>query len=232
MECNICSGTTWGDQNSRAKVRCLRCNSLERTRALKLILDSLELPKPGSNILHFAPEVSLSSYLANKSPCNYEPVDYNPHLFPSIKNIKKFDIVTDSENLQSNYYDVIIHSHVAEHIPINIAYFFFHFSRSLKPDGYHIFCLPLMPGNYDEYFGPLTEREATERFGQKDHVRKFGISDLNLHLGSIMRLPNNYDLGNYASEELMNHHNIPISQRRGFHGSTVFVARKNDYLLT
>lgn len=170
------------------------------------------------------------NYLSSISPEGYEAVDYNPENFPS-KKVRRFDIITDSPNLVENHYDLIIHSHVAEHIPCTLAYMFFHLSRSLQPDGYHLFCLPLSAGHYEEDFGPLTEEEALRRFGQGDHVRRFGIDDLDRHLGLIMRLEPQYSLSKYASESEMDSCNIPPSERSGFNGSTIFVARKTDYLL-
>ncbi len=230
ITCNICGSAQWSDMNGRIAVKCQSCGSLERTRAIKLIIDKLRIPSATSKILHLAPETGLLNYLSSVSPAGYEAVDYSPENFPS-KKVRRFNIITDCSTLVENNYDLIIHSHVAEHIPCALAYMFFHLSRSLKRDGYHIFCLPLMAGHYEEDFGPLTEEEAFRRFGQGDHVRRFGIDDLDRHLGLIMRLEPHYSLSKYASEAEMDSCNIPPSERSGFNGSTIFVARKTDYLL-
>ncbi|WP_170990119.1 methyltransferase domain-containing protein [Aquamicrobium sp. LC103] len=228
--CNICGSNDWADMNGRSGVRCASCNSLERTRAIKLVLDRLNIPKPGDYILHFAPERGLAEYFARVSPGGYAPVDFDPSLY-SKTDVTKFDLTTDGESLPSDHYDLIIHSHVLEHVPCNLAYVFHHLSRALKATGYHIFSVPLMRGHYDEYFGPLSSEEAVRRFGQHDHVRRFGLADISRHLGAIVRINKNYSLYEYADEETISHHNIPASQRSGLHSSTVFVTRKQDYLL-
>lgn len=211
-------------------MRCGSCNSLERTRIIKLLLDQRGLPSKGARILHFAPEKGLSDWLSQISPESYDPVDLMPEGFPFAK-VRQFNIVSDMEGLPSDHYDLILHSHVIEHIPINLAHFFFHVSRALKPDGLHIFSAPLMAGHYDEYFGPLTKEVARERFGQDDHVRKLGVEDLDLHLGAILHLDKDFDLTRQFSRATLDGCNIPLTQRSGLHGSTVFVAKKADYRL-
>lgn len=216
--------------NGRVGVRCASCGSLERTRALKLVLDHLKLPQANSTVLHFAPEAGLARCLSEASPSGYDGVDISPENFPNLK-VRKFDIITDCPSLPSNHYDLILHSHVAEHIPCNLAFMFYHFSRALKPSGFHVFCIPIMSGHYDEYFGPLTSDEAVRRFGQNDHVRRFGIDDLHLHLGMIMKLKKQYDLSDYVQDKIMDEYNIPTKERSGLNSSTIFVTRKSDYLL-
>lgn len=228
--CNLCGSTEWIDMNGRIKVRCARCASFERIRAIKLTLDRLGLPKPGSRILHFAPERALGSWMRENSPNGYLPVDFEPDRYPSL-GTQKFDLIEDSPSLPDEHFDLILHSHVLEHVPVTLGYLFHHLTRALKPRGYHIFCLPLMPGYYDEYFRPLTDEEATKRFGQSDHVRRFGVQDLERHLGAIIRLKFRYSLYDHHTKEEMDACNIPESERQGFNGSTVFVTRKSDYLL-
>lgn len=228
--CNICGSSDWKDQGSRIGVRCGGCNSLERTRAIKIVLDKLELPKANSKILHFAPEFGLAKRFAEVSPSGYDPVDFSPENFRNLP-VRKFDLIADSPKLVSNYYDLIIHSHVMEHIPCNLAYVFFHLSRALKPDGAHVFCLPFMHGHYDEYLGPLPPEEAKRRFGQGDHFRWIGTSDIDRHLGSFMKLKPKYSLSDYADDGTMDRYNIPMRERTGLNGSTIIVAAKSDYLL-
>lgn len=229
-KCNLCGSSDWKNMGKRIEVRCGTCSALERTRAIKLVIDHLKLPRRNSRILHFAPEPRLAFDFFNASPEGYDPVDYTPDNFPQL-NVKKFDLVRDSQYLPSNYYDLIVHSHVLEHIPCNLAFIFYHLFRTLKPEGYHIFCIPFMSGSYDEYFGELPPEEATKRFGQKDHVRKFGTADVDRHLGMIVKLKDKYDLSDYADNATMDLFNIPVPDRSGLNSSTIFVTRKSDYLL-
>lgn len=228
--CNLCGSVEWVDMNGRIQVRCAKCSSFERTRAIKLTLDRLGLPKKDAKILHFAPEAAMGGWLHQRCGKGYRPVDLEPERYPSV-NTQKFDLIADSPALPNDYYDLIIHSHVLEHVPVSLGYLFHHLTRTLKRDGYHIFCLPMMSGYYDEYFGPLSDDDATKRFGQFDHVRRFGVQDIDRHLGAFIRLQPKYSLYDFHSKEELDACNIPESERQGLNGSTVFVTRKPDYRL-
>jgi hypothetical protein len=130
MQCNICGGTEWLDMSTRKAVRCETCSSLERTRALKLVLDYYGLLKKDAKILHFAPEKGLSAIFSKLSPQGYDPVDYNPEMY-KYANARKFDMTKDLSSLPDNYYDLIVHVHVLEHIPMNIAPIMYHLHRAL-----------------------------------------------------------------------------------------------------
>lgn len=216
--------------NGRVQVRCARCSSFERTRAIKLTLDRLGLPRKNAKVLHFAPEAAMGKWLQEQCGDGYRPVDLEPERYPSL-DVKRFDLIADSPSLPSDHFDLILHSHVLEHVPVTLGYLFHHLYRTLKSDGHHIFCLPLLSGHYDEYLGPLTDEEATKRFGQFDHVRRFGIKDIDRHLGSFIKLKPRYSLYDHHSKEELDACNIPESERQGLNGSTVFVTRKSDYLL-
>lgn len=228
--CNLCGSSDWEDMNSRKGVRCKGCGSVERTRAAKMVLDSLGIPAPGSRVLHFAPEKGLSGWLEPICGDAYDPVDLEPKLYPHAKP-RKFNIVTDVASLPDNSYDLILHLHVLEHIPCNISYILFHFHRALKPNGKHVFAIPLMKGYYEEYFGPMDHETATRRFGQYDHVRRFGTSDLKMHLGSILELDYDYSLYKTHTAAELDAANIPPAHREGLSASTIFVAGKYDYRL-
>ncbi|MET3791753.1 phosphoglycolate phosphatase [Aquamicrobium terrae] len=181
-------------------------------------------------ILHFAPEKGLATLFAELTPEGYDPVDLAPDGYRFLK-VRQFDVVTDMETLATGTYDLILHSHIVEHLPISLAHFFFHVFRALKEDGVHVFAAPLMPGHYDEYLGPLSKEDATKRFGQWDHVRWLGVEDFDRHLGALMRLEKDFDLTKIFSKRELRACNIPASQQMGLHGSTVFMTTKNDYRL-
>lgn len=228
--CNLCGSDQWGDMNGRVGVLCQGCGSLERTRAIKLVLDSVWQFSGAERILHVAPEKGLYDFFRTVAADGYEPVDYDPESYGGLT-LKKFDLISDAPRLPSDSYDLIIHSHVLEHVRCNIAHMFFHLTRALKPDGLHIFCLPMMEGYYEEDLGPLAEDEALRRFGQSDHVRRFGINDLDRHLGLILKIKSEYSLQDHADDAAIAKFNIPHSERSGLNGSTIFVTRKSDYLL-
>jgi SAM-dependent methyltransferase len=145
--------------------------------------------------------------------------------------VRRFDLVAASPSLPDNHYDLILHSHVLEHVPCNIANVLLHLYRALKPNGLHVFCVPLAPGHYDEYLGPMSAEEATKRFGQSDHVRSFGVRNLDRHLGLLVNINPKPLLYDTFDKSTSDQRNIPESERAGLSGSTVFVTRKADFLL-
>lgn len=228
MQCNICGNDTFGPQANRPNARCQKCGSLERTRALKLHLDRLGLPRKGDRILHFAPEMMIAKFLKERAGDGYEPVDLYPNLFKGL-DVRKFDLCADAEALVPNTYDCIIHSHVLEHIPCNWTMVLLFLHRALRPGGHHIMCFPILGGSYEESLAPMTGADAVKRFGQDDHVRRFAAADLSRTLGMVFR-------GNLADHKLSSHFdaptlnavNIPANMSTTLNSSTVFVFGKYD----
>lgn len=227
--CNLCGGDNFEPVGGRKTARCAQCESLERTRAIKLILDELGLPKRGSRILHFAPEKSLSKVLSNQT--KYEAVDLFPQLF-KFTDVKKFDITTDVEKLPSKKYDLIIHSHVMEHIPCDITSVLYHIHRALKPGGWHIFCIPILSDTtYAEDLGFISREYATKEFGQYDHVRRWGSKDLGKTLGMALVLPYEYNLEKRFDAATLKKYAIPESMWHGYNPSSVLALRRDDMKL-
>lgn len=230
--CNICGERRWGNQGSRENVRCLGCGSLERTRILKLHLDRLGLPRNGNSILHIAPERSLAKLLHDEAGPGYEAADLHPELFPFCE-VKALNLCCDAESLPPNHYDLILHSHVVEHLPCNYTAVLFFLHRALKPGGYHIFSLPILSGFYEEDLGSLSEKEAIARFGQCDHVRRIGRSDLAATLGMIF--PGDLECHRIDScfdAETLKRANVPSDQWTTLNSSTVFVFGKSELRLS
>ena len=229
--CNVCGASSWGDQGKRIGVRCTKCGSLERTRVLKLFLDKYNIPKTNGKVLHIAPEIGISRFLQNRAGIGYEPVDKFPSGYRFCK-ARELDLCTDAEFLPRNHYDLIIHSHVMEHLRCNITAVLYFLHRALNRSGLHIFALPIMQGHADEYFGPLSDEEARLRFGQSDHVRRLSQSDLPITLGMIFRGDlSEHAIGRQFESSVLDAHNIPMSERVGLNGSTVFMFRKDDIRL-
>lgn len=231
MQCNICGGTQFGAQGSRANVRCINCGSLERTRALKLHLDKLRPVGPQDRILHIAPDKGIAALLEKIAGENYEPADLFPENFPHVR-ARKFDLCADAEKIPPHTYDYIIHSHVLEHIPCNWTMALLYLHRALKPDGVHIMCIPILSGAFEECLAPLSKEEATKRFGQDDHVRRFGRLDLNNTLGHLFKGElEKHILQNCFSSEELDRVNIPHEERKTLNSSTVFVFKKDELRL-
>jgi hypothetical protein len=229
-ECNICGNQDFADVKSRAMARCTSCGSVERTRLLWLYLQDMNFDD--LRILHLAPEQGLYEKLKELTrPDHYVCADFDPDRYRRFaKDIIAIDL-TDLDGQPSDAYDLILHSHVMEHIPCNIAYTMFHLHRMLKPGGQQLCVIPFLPGKYDESFQDISESERVRRFGQHDHVRRFGTDDIPRHLGAIVALPSGFDAVARFGEERLRQANIPEQAWRGFTVHTVLQLYKDDFRL-
>ncbi len=232
LSCPICGSTKFSARHQRGYVQCDECGSNERARLLWMMLRKHDLLRPGLRVLHIAPERPFAERFHAIWGEGYEPVDIDPGLYDFAPNIRPIDLVQDAARLPSGHYDLIIHSHVMEHIPCNVTAVLYHLHRSLKPDGKQICCVPMIrDGHYAEALGPLGPDEAIARFGQDDHVRTFGGQDIQRTLGMIFSLPVDYDLTRDFDEATLIRNNIPRINWRGWSPNTVLVLEKDDLLL-
>jgi ubiquinone/menaquinone biosynthesis C-methylase UbiE len=226
--CNICGSDSFVDMGARKAVKCALCESLERTRIMGLLLKKHGVPRPGMKILHLAPEKGIGMYfLKIVGQDNYHARDLDPSRY-TFCNAKQFNLCTDAEQLPDNYYDLIVHSHVIEHVPCNYSAVLLHLHRALSPEGLQMCGIPVSSGFYEETCGPLSQEERTRKFGQFDHIRRFGDQDVQLSLGMIFKIPPVYDLATMFSADELNQYNIPENARTGFTPHSVFVFRKTD----
>jgi phosphoglycolate phosphatase len=228
-ECNFCGGTVFLDWGSRRHCLCAHCHSQERTRVIKLFLDDLDLG-PHAKVLHLAPERSLAAYLSERVGSGYDAVDLNPSRY-KFANARKLDLVVDSEYLPKETYDLVLHSHVMEHLPCNVSAVLFHLHRALKPAGLHLCSIPILPGRYSAEFTPMEQEQAIHRFGHKEHVRRFGAEDVQQTLGMIFKLPDEYDLEARFEKSVLDRFNIPSFARKGWSPHSVFALNKADLKL-
>jgi phosphoglycolate phosphatase len=232
MKCNICGNEKFLDMGSRKSVRCSQCFSLERTRLLALFLKRYKLVSKSTRVLHIAPEMGLAKYLHAIAGDNCAFVDLNPQTIPFLPNVIKLDLCSGLEKIPSESYDLIIHSHVLEHLPCNYTSVLYHLHRILSTSGRILCSIPFVPGFFDSCTSPdLGDDEKIRRFGQNDHCRKFGISDLQMSLGKVYKLEEDYDVTRYFSAAELEECNIPEEVRRGYSPSSVLCLGKEDYLL-
>ncbi len=230
MKCNLCGGTTFTAQGSRRGVRCTSCHSLERSRLLWMYIEKLRVT-PNARVLHFAPERGIWTHLSKiVAPENYHVADIDPARYTFAKGVRRIDL-TDLDGLPSDHYDLILHSHVMEHVPCNIAYTLYHLHRALRPAGTHLCIIPFLPGHYDECFAEIGDSERIRRFGQNDHVRRFGTADIDRSLGSVLRFDREYDVTRDFPPQRLQEANIPPYTWRGLTVHTVLHLRKSDMRL-
>ena len=231
-ECNLCGSRSFSNVKTRPLARCRGCGSYERTRLLWLYIERELKNKSFSRVLHIAPELGIYNKLKDiLDPDSYTVADFQPKNYSFVHNCRHIDL-TDLSKWPDKQYDMIIHSHVLEHVSCNIAYTLFHLHRMLDEHGKHICIIPFSEGRWDESFQQLSSKERIMRFGQSDHIRRFGKDDISQHLGSIMRIPSSYEARSQFSELVLKSANIPLEACSSYSINSVLIFNKNDYLLS
>lgn len=230
--CNLCGHTEFVGVPNEAKIRCKKCNSYPRTRIIGLFLENIIINEE-TLVLHLAPEQGLYDYLKMRvAKDNYHCRDFAPERYGFVDNISKIDLCDLSENdIPTDNYDLIIHSHVLEHTPCNIAYSLYHLHRGLKQSGVQLCCIPFMYGEWDECFTDIDVSERRRRFGQHDHVRRIGRANIEKTLNKIITIPEKYSLLDSFDEAKLLKFNIPKVDWFGLTISTVLTLSKGDYKL-
>ena len=146
--------------------RCPSCNCLERHRLLKLWFDQHYERTIPLDLLHFAPEPCLRSFLRPFAR-KYVTADIEPGKADVAINIEQMDI-------SSGTFDMIICSHVLEHVAQDRKALS-ELHRILKPGAKGILMVPIILSidEIDEEFGSVDQAERWRRFGQFDHVRLY-----------------------------------------------------------
>lgn len=226
VSCNICGSDEFIEFRDRGPIQCFQCKSLERTRLLKLVLEKQGVLKAGHKVLHFAPDAGVGDWIRSVvGEEHYFPVDYSPERYPREFRVQKFDLISGAVALPSNHYDLILHSHVMEHLACNVTAILWHLHRAITPTGHHVFSVPILDGTYESDFGTKDDAERKRRFGQVDHVRNFGRDDIAMSLGMIFDFEKP-DLVRDFGEETLRAHNIPEIDWRGYGGNSFFVLDK------
>lgn len=172
----------------RQNARCLFCHSLERHRLLWKFLNEKTNFSTGRNlkVLHFAPEIALHYFFSRMQNLRYTPCDIAPERYPfnDEPKVEKVDIT--AVPFKDNTFDVILCSHVLEHIP-NDHLAMTELYRVLKMDGWGILQVPIDQDRQNTYEDmTITTPEERERaFGQYDHVRSYGDQDYRARLTKV-----------------------------------------------
>jgi SAM-dependent methyltransferase len=148
---------------------CPRCLSLERHRALWLLLRREGALEGITSLLHFAPEPGIRDCLRGMRRLRYVTADIAPG---------RADTAMDMTRLafQGASFDRVICSHVLEHVPDD-ARAMQELWRVLRPGGIAVLQVPLREGPTDEDVAVTDPGERLRRFGQEDHVRFYGRDD-------------------------------------------------------
>jgi len=147
---------------------CPSCNANDRDRLIGLYLEKDLLENKERSILDIAPSSPVRAFLKQQPGVKYRSADLYMEDVDDKVDIQNMNIYKD------NTFDVIICSHVLEHIPDDIQALR-EMYRILKPGGKCILLvpIPLEDVAYDEELGSLATKERERRFGQDDHVRLY-----------------------------------------------------------
>ena len=151
----------------RQDILCPVCGALPRHRILADYLNKNMDVISGKNVLYFAPERSMKSWLRKKHVM-FTTADLND---PDTQ--LKLDI--QATGLPDSSYDIVIANHVLEHVG-DYKKALAEIRRILRPDGILLCSFPMSMDVelVDEDPRVVTEDHRLRRFGQSDHVRLFG----------------------------------------------------------
>lgn len=178
MRCNICGGTEFEAYRGRVNERCVQCGAKARHRVALDVYERFIFPLagPGVRVLHMGPQEALAPKLHEWFGEGYIATDAAPERYPSVEP-EKLVLPADFEAFPPEYFDVVLHNHVLEHIPGHYRDHLKGFVNWLKPGGYLIFSVP---GPYMDRLtregGEFlrTDAERIENFRQADHFKLFG----------------------------------------------------------
>jgi len=186
VECSICQSHSFTSIGTGTAAKCTECGSLERTRFLWSYLGNAKLLSPQLKLLHVAPEKALLPKLRDLIGDGYQPADFNPARY-SIPEVKVAPIdLSDISAIPNESFDIVMHLHVLEHIPVPLEGVMFETMRILRPNGRFIFGLPIGPGiSFENIWPDTTPEERHALFGQHDHVRLVGRADFPRFLARV-----------------------------------------------
>ena len=171
--CPICGGNfrEWLNcgLEHRRKGKCPRCSSVERHRLIILYLkNKTDFFKSPLKVLHVAPEFCFVKMFKNAKNLEYQTADLNSLYADIHVDITNMAIIPD------NSYDVVLCSHVLEHIQEDLKAMR-EIRRILKPNGWAILQVPIRKGTKTfEDPSVISSEMRRKLFGQEDHVRMYG----------------------------------------------------------
>ena len=153
---------------TRQDVICPVCGALPRHRILAIWCDKHRSDLQSSDILYFAPEISMMRWMkCNSISCTTADLYAPANL--------RLDI--QATGLSDECFDVVFCNHVLEHVD-DFRMALKELYRILRPGGRLICSFPMDPGIdlVDEETEKSLVEERVQRFGQYDHKRVFGMN--------------------------------------------------------
>jgi SAM-dependent methyltransferase len=226
LRCPVCKTTRFLDVSGRPNARCAQCLSMERTRLMWLVLNKLDLFRPGLRVMHIAPEWPIMKRYTDMLADHYYACDIDPTRYTSkYTTVRQIDLTRDLAKLPSSCFDVILHNHVLEHIRTDVKPVLEEFERILAPGGHHLFSLPVRGDvTIEDLSDDLSAEERTRRFGQDDHYRLFGRQSLKQLFDEVFGETERHHVEplEYFSKEELATAAIPEASWAGVSGDTIF----------
>lgn len=170
----------------RVDAMCPNCGSLERHRLLARYASGVDLFRD-RQILHFAPEPCLSTFIEAQRPSSYAVSNFG--------DATTLNLNIENMLIDDGSFDLVLASHVLEHVDDRKA--LSEIRRVLRSNGVLVLMVPVVEGwgsTYEnEKMTSHTDRRL--RFGQFDHVRFYG-SDIRSRLSAA-----GFDVHEYTAEE-------------------------------
>lgn len=161
----------------RENDRCPVCHGQDRSRMMMLYLQTeTELGRTPQRVLHVAPDFGLYLWLRRQGSIDYTGTDIDIKRYRHIESIQAADLTALPFN--ENSFDIIICSHVLEHVPDDSTAFS-ELYRVLAPGGTALLLTPFALDGLgtDEDLDITDPKDADRRFGQWDHVRIYDRED-------------------------------------------------------
>lgn len=193
LYCPICGTEKLLTYRGRLNGACANreCNSVERTRVIYSIFQKLDLLKPGLSVLHIAPDPALIKPFAQTFGKQYTLADIRKdafaHLGDGVDKVA-FDMTDIPPEIERRKFDIILHSHVLEHLRASWQLAFLRLTSLINPGGFHIFAIPILRDWSSEDLSTMSLEERALKFGQRDHMRYIGRRDFKVDIKSIKKL--------------------------------------------
>ncbi|MDU1905360.1 MAG: class I SAM-dependent methyltransferase [Dysgonomonas sp.] len=157
---------------NRIQYSCPHCGASDRNRLyalyVKEVFDKIKNGSKSYSFLDVAPDKSLASYLFKRDFLSYRSVDLY------MEGVDDKADITDLNIYEDNKFDIILCSHVLEHIEddrkaISELY------RVMKKGGFGIFMVPILLSLDQDLENPdyNTPELHWKYYGQDDHVRMY-----------------------------------------------------------
>lgn len=151
---------------------CPKCGAQDRERvyAMYLSQEFSKMEKTGRiySFLDFAPSPSLSKFIKQHSFIRYRSADLY------MKGVDDKVDITDLQIYESGKFDMILCSHVLEHVEQDVKAMK-ELYRVLNKNGFAIIVVPINLGLEEDFEDPTktSESDRWKYFGQNDHVRVY-----------------------------------------------------------